>query len=327
MARAARRKPLPLALIGLAAGLVVVAGGVAAWYFMRPVAHVPAQRVATPSPATATAPQAENVPGPPPAAESSPPVETAEPAEAVPAAGRRKKTRIAKPAAVPVPAEPVPSPRAQEIASLQNQARDAYAKGDYAEPAARNSVALSKQILALDPANSYAKALLEDSANGGKYQVQQSILRKDFAAAHRVAGALAELLPSRRDIAGLKEDIASAERADAEARRPKAGAPLVAFRAYHMHSEKAPADHGPYCLGVLSVTAGHLKFVGQTASEGQRIDTLDIPCSEVREIKKNLRVASRQNGFHVRTTSTNINFVPENSLADHISLLAHACSK
>jgi hypothetical protein len=235
--------------------------------------------------------------------------------------------RIAKLAAMPVPAAPAPSPQAQEIASLQNQARDAYAKGNYAEPPATNSIALSKQVLALDPANSYAKTLLEDSANGGKYQVQQAILQKDFAAAHRVADALAQLLPGRRDIAELKEDIASAERADAEARRPKPAAPLVAFRAYHMHSEKAPADNGPYCLGMLSVVAGHLKFVGQSASEGQRIDTLDIACSEVREIKKNARVASHQNGFHVRTASTNINFVPENSIAAYVSALAFACTK
>jgi hypothetical protein len=264
------------------------------------------------------------VPAPPP--EALPPVE-APPVEAAPATGRHKKARVAKPAAIPAPAAPVLSPRAQEIASLQNQARDAYAKGNYAEPAATSSIALSKQVLALDPANGYAKTLLEDSANGGKYKVQQAILRKDFAAAHRVADALARLLPGRQDIAGLKEDIASAERADAEARRPKPAAPLVAFRAYHMHSEKAPADRGPYCLGMLSLVAGHLKFVGQTASEGERIDTLDIPCSEVRQIKKNARVASRQNGFHVRTTSTNINFVPENPITDYISVLAHACTR
>jgi hypothetical protein len=94
-----------------------------------------------------------------------------------------------------------------------------------------------------------------------------------------------------------------------------------------MHSEKAPADNGPYCLGMLSVAGGHLKFVGQSASQGQRIDTLDIPCSEVREIKKNARVASRQNGFHVRTASTNINFVPEDSIAAYFAALAFACTK
>jgi hypothetical protein len=326
MARAVGGKPLPLALVALAAGLVVVAGGIAAWYFMRPAAQVPAQRVATPPPTATAPPHAETGPVPATPPEALPPVE-APPVEAAPATGRHKKVRVAKPAAIPAPAAPVLSPRAQEIASLQNQARDAYAKGNYAEPAATNSIALSKQVLALDPANGYAKTLLEDSANGGKYQVQQAILRKDFAAAHRVADALALLLPGRQDIAGLKEDIASAERADAEARRPKPAAPLVAFRAYHMHSEKAPADHGPYCLGMLSLAAGHLKFVGQTASEGQRIDTLDIPCSEVREIKKNARVASRQNGFHVRTTSTNINFVPENPITDYISVLAHACTR
>lgn len=328
-AHALGRKSSRIALVGIAAGVVVVAGGVATWYLLRshPVVQAPPQRAAAPAPATTAPPPAEIVPVPAPVPESSAPVETSKPAAPAPATSQRKKVRVAKPATLPAPAAPAPSPRAQEIASLQNQARDAYAKGNYVEPVATNSIALSKQVLALDPANSYAKTLLEDSANGGKYQVQQAIVQKDFVAAHRVADALAQLLPGRRDIAGLKEDIASAERADAEARRPKPAAPLVAFRAYHMHSEKAPADHGPYCLGMLSVAAGHLKFLGQSGSEGQRIDTLDIACSEVREIKKNARVASRQNGFHVRTASTNINFVPENSIAAYVSALAFACTK
>lgn len=316
-----------MALVAIVAGLTVVAGGVLVWYVAHPVVQAPPQRVAAPVPAAAGPPQAENVPAPAPTAESPAPVETEEPATNAPATGQHKKARITKPAAMPASAAAAPSPKAQEIASLQIQVRDAYAKGNYAEPLVANSIALSKQILALDPANSYAQTLLEDSANGGKYQVQQAIFQKDFAAAHRIADALAQLLPGRRDIAGLKEDIASAERADAEARRPKPAAPLVAFRAYHMHSDKAPEDNGPYCLGMLSVVAGHLKFVGQSASEGQQIDTLDIACSEVREIKKNARVASRQNGFHVRTGSTNINFVPADSIAAYVAALAFACSK
>jgi len=323
LARAFGRRPSRIALVASAAIVVVVAGGVAAWYVSRPLVQPRTQATAQPAPAASAPPHTEAVP----VAEAPPAVE-APPSEAVaPAVGRPKRARVAKSAAMLAPAAPAPSPRAQEIASLQNQARDAYAKGNYAEPPIANSIALSKQVLALDPANSYAKMLLEDSANGGKYQVQQALFRQDFAAAHRTAEALAQLLPGRRDIVELKEDIASAERADAEAHRPKPAAPLVAFRAYHMHSEKAPADNGPYCRGMISVTAGHLKFVGHSASEGQQIDTLDIACSEVREIKKNARVASHQNGFHVRTASTNINFVPEDSIAAYVSVLASACGK
>jgi len=244
-----------------------------------------------------------------------------------PGAGQPRTARIQRPAPAPAPVAPAADPKAAQIASLQNLGREAYTKGNYAEPPAASAVGYSKQVLALDPANDYAKTLLENSVNGGKYQAQQAILRKDFASAHRVADTLAQLLPGRSDIAGLKEDIVSAERAEEAARRPKGPVLLVTFRAYHMHTEKAPADKGAYCLGTLTVTAGHLKFVGESFSEGQYIHNFDFACSDVREIKKNARVASHQNGFHVRTGSFNNNFVPEDSSAAHISALASACSK
>jgi hypothetical protein len=206
---------------------------------------------------------------------------------------------------------------------LQTLARDAYAKGNYAEPVAANAISYAKQVLALDAGNDYARTILENSVNGGKYQTQQAILRKDFSAARRVADAMAKLLPERRDVVELKEDIASAERA---AQRPKAPTPTISFRADHLHADKAPADNGPYCRGSLSVLAGRLKFVGETATDG-KTHTFDLACSDIGEIKKNSRLASRQNGFHVRTPATNINFVPEDSSAAHISALASACSK
>jgi hypothetical protein len=100
----------------------------------------------------------------------------------------------------------------------------------------------------------------------------------------------------------------------------------VNFRAYHLHTDKAPADNGPYCTGGLSVLAGHLKFAGETATDG-KTHTFDLACSDIREIKKNSRLASHQSGFHVRTATTNINFAPEDSSAAHISALTSACSK
>jgi hypothetical protein len=316
-----------MVLVALVIGVVMVVGGGATWYFLRSGRAVqnPPPRVATPAPASTPAPPAQPVPTPAPAAESP------RPGVSPAAASQPRRARVEKPAPAPAPAPAAPaaSPKAEQIASLQNLAREAYAKGNFAEPLAANAIAYSKQVVALDPANDYAKSLLENSANGGKYQVQQAISHKDFASAHRVADALAQLLPGRSDIAGLKEDIASAERADEEARRskPVAVAPVVGFRAYHMHSDKAPADKGPYCLGSLSVTGGRMKFTGESASEGQKTDSFDLACSDIREIKKNARVASRQNGFHARTASSNINFVPEDSSAAHLSALASACSK
>jgi hypothetical protein len=312
------KKAFPIALVGIIVAVVVLVGGAAAWFLLRPkpVAQVPPPVAQAPAPVTAPAP--ESVP-------AAPAVTVAPAAPAAPAAPKKSIPKPA-PAPAPAPAAPAANPRAEQIAHLQNLARDAYAKGSYAEPSGANTIAYAKQVLALDPANDYAKTLLEHSVNGGKYQVQQAIARKDFSGARRAADILAQLLPERRDIVELKEDIASAERADQEARRPKGPVAVLSFRADHMHTDKAPADNGPYCRGTLSVVAGHLKFAGETATDGKP-HSFDLACSDIREIKKNSRVASRQNGFHVRTASTNINFVPEDSSAAHITDLASACAK
>jgi tetratricopeptide (TPR) repeat protein len=212
------------------------------------------------------------------------------------------------------------------MANLQNLARDAYAKGNFAEPAGESAIAYLKQALAIDPNDDYSRKFLESAVAGGTYQVQQAITKKDFATAHRLAGAMAQLLPGRSDVAGLKEDIASAQRAEEAAHRPQPVALLVSFRVMHMHTDKSPADKGPYCEGTLSVSAGHLKFAAQSATDGQS-HNFDFACSDVREVKKNARVASHQGGFHVRTTQANYNFVPADPSSSPVPALASACSK
>ena len=137
---------------------------------------------------------------------------------------------------------------------------------------------------------------------------------------------MGQLLPGRSDVAGLKEDIVSAERAEAAAHRPPPVVPLASFRVYHMHTEKSPADNGPYCSGTLSVLGQHLKFVAESATDGQ-VHNFDLACSDIREIKKNSRVAARQGGFHVRTANTNYNLVPVDPSSSPAPALATACSK
>ncbi len=213
-----------------------------------------------------------------------------------------------------------------EVRSLQNLAREAYVKGNYVEPRDANAIAYSKRVLAIDPTDGYSKQLLEDGLKGAKYQVQQALARTDFGTAHRVANALAQLLPGWREAAALQEDIAAAERAAKAARRPKAvTAQAASFRVDHMHSGKSPADRGPYCVGTLSVSDGRLKFTGEEATDGEP-HTLEFACSDVREIKKNGRVASHQGGFHVRTDSGNFNFVPLDSASGIVSALNASCS-
>lgn len=228
----------------------------------------------------------------------------------------------------PPPKLPAPetNPQPAEVAKLQALARAAYAKANYVIPTDSSSIAFSKRVLALNPSDKYAQTLLADSVAGGKYQAQQAALHKDFATAHRVANALSQLLPGRSDIVELQKDISSAEKASQPAPAQAAPAPAFSLLVYHMHTEKAPADHGPYCLGTLSVLAQRIKFKGGSASDGQ-LHNLDIPCSDVREIKKNSRVAAKEGGFHVRTTSVNFNFAPQDGSPTQAASLASACSK
>jgi hypothetical protein len=181
--------------------------------------------------------------------------------------------------------------------------------------------------LALAPNDEYARTILENSVNGGKYRAQQAIQTRDFATAWQVANALDRLLPGRNDIAELRRDVEIVEKAEEAAHRPPpAPVPALSFRAYHMHTDKAPADHGPYCLGTLSVLGERIRFAGQSASDGQ-VHNLEFACSEAREIKKNARVAAGQGGFHIRTATSNTNFVPEDALPTHPSQLSAVCTK
>ncbi len=312
------KKPSLIVPVIIGLGLVVLGGGAAAfWYLNRPkpVPENPPAQVGTPPPANIAAPGSKpERKGPPPAGN-------------VPTSNQPRTARAAKPEPTPSPATATANPRTAQILSLQNLARDAYAKGNYADPPDASAVAYSKRVLAIAPADDYSRKLLDNSVIGGKYQVQQAISKNDFATAHRVANALALLLPGRSDINGLQEDIAKAEKTEGAARNAKpVGGPQVAFQVYHMHSEKAPADSGPYCLGTLSVSAQHMRFTGASASDGQ-VHNLVFECADIRETKKNARVASKQGGFHVRTSSANFNFAPKEPAAAVVPALASACSK
>lgn len=293
--------------IPLAIGLTLIVAGVVgiAWYLYRSRTRARAEE---PVP-----PVAISTPSPPP---SAPEVNLPVP----------KNAPVARSAPRPLAKPPAEESQSADIVNLQELAREAYAKGNYAVPVNASVIAYAKRVLAIDPADNYSMALLENGVEGGRYQAQQALARKDFATAHRVADALAQLLPGRKDIAGLKEDIAAAEGTPEAARRPQQSAPTLSFRVYHMHARKAPADHGPYCLGLMSVTASRLKFTAESASDG-KLHNLEFACSDVREIKKNARVASRQGGFHVHTDSAHFNFVPEDPSAAILPALSSACPK
>jgi hypothetical protein len=229
-------------------------------------------------------------------------------------------------AATPAPAVPATDRKTAELVSLQNLALAACAKGNFAEPRDESAISYAQQALALDPSNDYTRTILGNSIKGGEYQAHQAILSKDFTTAHRIADVLAQLLPGESTVGDLKAELASAEKAEDDSRHAsQVPASVLSFRVYHMHSGKATGDKGSYCRGTLSVVAGNLKYVGETASDGQ-VHSFGFACSEV-DVKKNLRVAFWEKGFHVRTASGNINFVPEDGSASHIRSLASACSK
>ena len=321
------KKPFPWVLVVGIAGSLLAVGMIVGWHLFHrggqspPVGNVTAPQINSPAPSAAIA------------APTLAPLDTSPPASDLPKAGlpapapsRKSHRAKAVLAANPVPAAPATDHHAAEIVRLQNLALEACSQGRYAEPQATNAIAYSQQALALDPSNDYTRRILENSIKGGEYQVQQAILGKDFTTAHRITDVLAQLLPGESTVAGLKADLAKAEKAEEESRRAgQAPAPILSFRVAHLHSGRAAGDKGSYCAGTLKVVAGRLKYVGETATDGQ-VHNFDFACSEV-EIKKNSRVAFWEKGFHVRTASGNITFVPEDGSASHLRALASACAK
>jgi len=320
------RKPFPLILVGSIAGALLAVSMVAGGYLYHRKLHsvrvtnVAAPKVSLPTPPVEAAP--------PPEPDTTPPAAIDLPEEKPQAPAPARKARRVKvvTAAKPAAAAPAPDPKAAQLVSLQNLALDACAKGNYVDPRDANAVAYSQRALALDPSSSYTRTILDNSVKGAVIQVHQAIASKDFTTAQRIADLLAQLLPNESAVASLKADLSSAEKAEEDSRRAsQVPATVLSFRVFHTHSGKGAGDKGTYCRGTLSVAGDHLKYVGETATDGQ-VHNFDFACSEV-EIKKNLRVAFWEKGFHVRTSSGSLNFLPEDGSASNIRALASACSK
>ena len=244
------------------------------------------------------------------------------PAVPLPALADVEKAPKARAAKAP-PAPPKPQPRPpSELETLYNLAQQAYKKGNYVEPQQQSVIYYAKRALALDPNDGYAKQLLETGVQGGKYQVEQAIKSKDLVTAHRVANAMAQLLPGRSDIAERQKDIADYEAADAKAHRPQPmPAPTISVLVFHLHSSK---PQGPYCQGTLSVMAGRISYTPESATDGS-MHPMSFACSDILEIRKNPHVLGHHDDFHLRTASAEVIFLPQHPPFD-ISALRSACS-
>ena len=152
--------------------------------------------------------------------------------------------------------------------------------------------------------------------------MDEAIKGKDFATAHRVADALAQLLPGRNDIVEKQRDVTDAEARELENRPKPTPAPLISVHVLHLHSGK---PQGPHCQGILSVSGGQMTYVPESASDGH-LHPLTFPCSQIQEIKKNSRFLGHRDDFHVRTASGDQNFLPEHTPFD-VSTLQSACSQ
>ncbi len=297
--------PLDLVLLGVL-GLVIVIG-VLWWIFGR---SKPAP--APPPPVTMTQPLT------PPAA-----IETSTETPAV----TRKPARAEKPAEKPaLPAGRAANPNAAHLDGLRRKAQQAFFTERYVLPADSSALTFVTQALAIDPNDAYSRSLLENAVGKGKDQVQRALTANDLGTARRVADTMFQLLPGRKDVAALRSQVAAAEAADADHRAASASVGVLNYNLYHMHTDKAPADGGPYCQGVLIVKGQTMRFTGKSATDGNA-HTLDFNCASIREIGRNRRVASNQNGFHIRTDAANFNFVPADGSPTAVTMLSAACGQ
>ena len=98
---------------------------------------------------------------------------------------------------------------------------EAYKKESYIEPPGESAIDYSKRILTVDPADQWARDMIASSVKAEKSLILNAAVEgKDFAAAHRKANALKQLLPDRNVGAELDKEITNLENAGANAHRP-----------------------------------------------------------------------------------------------------------
>jgi hypothetical protein len=215
--------------------------------------------------------------------------------------------------------EPPAPPPPNEITRLQGLALDAYKKGSYIEPPGESAVDYSNGILKLDPGDQWAKDMIGRSVKAQRSVILRAAIEsKDFGRALQQASILRQRFPDLNDGEELEQDIKNAKGPEPRPPAPPPP-PAISLPVRYVHEDKT-------YQGTLSVSGHQMKFVGQSTSAGPA-QQFTIACSDIRDISKNREVFSHHGTFHVRTTSNNYNFVPEDGSSFNISALKSACSQ
>jgi hypothetical protein len=223
-------------------------------------------------------------------------------------------TRAAEPAAVAAPPESAASVQTDPGYSLRKRAYEAYQKGHYAEPPEDNAISYASQALQLDPKDYWSVDLRAMSVYKEKLLVQDSLKNKDFLTARRITGALAQLLPNQKEIVELQKQVNAAEQAEEPS--PHQASALSVKAAYRLKQGKYP--------GTLSVEGQHLKFVSDAAAGGQA-QSLDIPCSDIKDISGTDTLGPGAQGLRVDTKAgETFEFLAPESVA---AALKSACAR
>jgi serine/threonine-protein kinase len=195
------------------------------------------------------------------------------------------------PRRTPPPAPHPPAPpdsQAQQIYELQNQAHDAYLKGQW-----DNAIEYSNRVLQLNPGDDYVKQNIQSRARDQeRMQITKALADGDLSDASRMADNLTKLMPDDADVKALESQVNDAIKADAAKYRPppeKAWSRPVTF---DNHSAAPTA-------GSLTVLNHDLQFLAGGDTSHQPL--LNIPCSEISEIKENGHFHKK--GFRVLTKS------------------------
>jgi eukaryotic-like serine/threonine-protein kinase len=202
-----------------------------------------------------------------------------------------------RPVAPTVPPQTT-NPESARIDELQKRAFDALNGKRYTEPGEDCAIGYANQLLQIEPANAWAKSVLDRSVYEEKLLFDNALRNQDLATAKHIADALERLMPGQQDVIGLQGQVRAAEEQEAARHRPAAPpppSPVLKIPVTYALKQKSYS-------GTLVVVSRHVKFVAEPTGGGDSV--VDLPCSEMTQVTRTKRVLGiGQTGFRVYTKS------------------------